>query len=119
MIRFFCNLALFVKGGIHEVDILITQSVLCETQAFAESLEVYNLPGTEETDGVIYVGIIAEAENVVVGDACFLLCCDLVRTTFFFSHCFYCFFPSRGVYYNQTIQEESYGIHIFDCDPHS
>ena len=48
---------------------------------FAEPLEVYDLPGTEEADDVVYVGIVAEAEDIVVGNAGLLLCCVFVRTT--------------------------------------
>ena len=41
------------------------------------------LPLAQELDNVVYVRVIAEAQDVIVGDAGFLLWCDLVRTTFF------------------------------------
>ena len=81
---------LFVKGRVHEVDILLAQTVLRQTQAFAEPLEVHDLPGTEEADDIVYIGIVAEAENVVVGDAGFLLCRDRVRTTLFIDELAFC-----------------------------
>ena len=42
-----------------------------------------NLAFPEEANDIIYVRIVRQAENVVIGEARFLLWCDLVRTTFF------------------------------------
>ena len=35
---------------------------------------MHDLPLAEELDGIPYVGVVAEAEDIVVGDAGFLLC---------------------------------------------
>ena len=51
------------------------------TLRFSEALEVHDLPGPEELDGVADVRIVGKAENVVVGNAGLLLCCAFVRTT--------------------------------------
>ena len=72
-----------VKGRIDIVDVFLAQAVLGKSQTFAKSLEVYDLPLAQEPDSIVDVWVIAEAENIVVGNASFLLCCELVRTTFF------------------------------------
>ena len=71
---------LFVKGRVHIVDIFFVHLVLCQPQAFAKALEVDDLPGPEEFDGVADVRVVGEAEDVVIGHAGFLLWCDCVRT---------------------------------------
>ena len=51
------------------------------TLRFAEALEVDDLPGTQELDGIVDVRIIGQAQNVVVGQARLLFCCNHIRTT--------------------------------------
>lgn len=63
---------LFVEGRIEEIDVLLVHFVFCKLQALAEALEVNDFAFPEETDDIIYVGVIAEAEDVVIGDAGFL-----------------------------------------------
>ena len=36
---------------------------------------------TEEFEGLADVGVVDHSDKVVVGDACFLLCCNYVLTT--------------------------------------
>ena len=48
------------------------------TQGFAEALEVDYLALAEELDGVVDVGIVGEAKDVVVGDARLLLCGEIL-----------------------------------------
>ena len=64
---------LLVHGRIHVVDVLLAQLLLGQTEPFAEALEVDNLPGPEEPDGVGDVRVVAEAEDVVVGHPGLLL----------------------------------------------
>ena len=45
-------------------------------------LEVDDLALAQEADHVIDIRIIGQAENIVIGKAGLLLCCDLLRTTF-------------------------------------
>lgn len=75
-----CNL-LRVKSRIEIVDVFLIQPFLCQPQRLAEALEVHDLPGTQEADGIADVRVIGKAENVVIGNAGLLLCCDGVRTT--------------------------------------
>lgn len=49
---------------------------------FAEALKMDNLPFPQEADSIVDIRVVAETEDIVVGDAGFLLCCGLVRTTF-------------------------------------
>ena len=71
-----------IKAGIEVVDVFLIQPFLRQPQRLTEALEVHDLPGPEELDGVADVRVVGKAENVVVGNAGFLLCCDGVRTTF-------------------------------------
>lgn len=56
-------------------------SVSSCTLRFAETLEVHDLTGTQELDDVIDIRVIGKTENVVIGNAGLLLCCDGIRTT--------------------------------------
>lgn len=49
---------------------------------FAEALEVDNLPLTQKADDIVHIRVVGQAENIIVGKACFLFCGDLARTTF-------------------------------------
>lgn len=49
---------------------------------FAETLEVDDFPLSQETDDIVDVRVVGKAEDIVVGEAGFLLWCDLVRTTY-------------------------------------
>ena len=73
---------LFVKAGVDKVNIFLVQLILCQPQSLAEPLEVDHFPGPEEFNDIVDIRIVTQTKDVVVGDSCFLLCCDLVRTTF-------------------------------------
>ena len=70
-----------VKGGVGEIDVFGIHFLLAQPQALAKALEVDDLPLPQEADDVVYVGIIAETQDVIVCDAGFLFWCDSVRTT--------------------------------------
>ena len=46
---------------------------------FAKALEVYDLPLPQKLDDVIDIRIVAEAEDIVIGRAGFLLCCQILK----------------------------------------
>ena len=48
--------------------------ILGDAEGIGEPLVMHDLPLTQELDGLADVGIVAEAEDVVVGDSCLLLC---------------------------------------------
>ena len=52
------------------------------SHSFAKALEVDDLALTEEFDGVVNVGVVREAEDVIVGYARLLLCCNLKSASF-------------------------------------
>ena len=72
---------LLVEAGVDIVDVLFVQPVLDQPQSLAEALEVDDLPGAQKFDDVVDIRVVGKPQNVVVGDAGLLLCCDRVRTT--------------------------------------
>ena len=71
-----------VKGGVGKIDVFGIHLLLTQPQALAKALEVDDLPLPQEADDVVHIGIIAETQNVIVGDPGLLFWCDSVRTTF-------------------------------------
>ena len=68
---------LFVEGGVHIVDVFLVHLLTGQLQALAEALEMHHFPGPQELDDVVDVRIIAEPQDVVVGGAGLLLCCEV------------------------------------------
>jgi len=54
---------------------------LVVVEEFAEPLKMHNLPLPQELYNLVYIGVVGQAQNVVVGGAGFLLCCNNVKTT--------------------------------------
>ena len=71
-----------IQSRIHIVHIFLVQLFPQELAGLTEPLEMDDFPFPEEPDHVIHIRVIAEPEDVVVGHPCFLLCCNLIRTTF-------------------------------------
>ena len=69
----FCIL-LSIKGRIEKIDILLVHLILRDLQTLTEALEVDDLTFSQETDDVVYIGIVAETQDIVIGDAGFLFC---------------------------------------------
>lgn len=65
--------ALQIDSGIHAVDIPLVQLPPEHFHGFSESLEMDDLPLPEELDDIVHIRIIAEPQNVVVGDPRLLL----------------------------------------------
>ena len=62
-----------IDGRIHGVDIALIQLPAQQVDGLAEPLEMNDLPFPEEFDDVVDVGIVAEPEDVVIGDPGLLL----------------------------------------------
>lgn len=62
-----------IDGGIHAVDIALIQLPAQQLNGLTEPLEMDDLPLPEEFDDVIDIGIVAQAQNVVIGDPRLLL----------------------------------------------
>lgn len=45
-----------------------------QLDGLAEALEMDNLPLTEELDHVVHIRVIGQAQDVIIGHSCFLLC---------------------------------------------
>ena len=67
----------FVKAGVKGVKILAVQPVSQDAQPFAEALVVHHFPRPQELDGVPHVRVVGVAQDVVVGEAGFLLRCQV------------------------------------------
>ena len=71
-----------IKFRVDGVEVLAVQILLDESERFAESLIMYDLAFSQETDRVEDVRVIAHADDVVIGGAGFLFWGDLVSTTY-------------------------------------
>ena len=71
-----------VDCGIEGIVVLRVQVLLHDAQGVAEALEVYDLPFTEEFERLADIWIVDQAQQVVIGRAGFLLCCNCKRTTY-------------------------------------
>ena len=75
------KLFLQIKFRIDRVKILAVEIILDESERFAESLIMYDLAFSQETDRVEDVRVVAHADDVIIGGAGFLFWGDFVRTT--------------------------------------
>ena len=63
------------------VEVLRISLILNAAQTFPETLEMYDLTHSQETDRISNFRILDNTQNVIVGQTCFLLWGDFVRTT--------------------------------------
>ena len=68
-----CRHSDLVKTGVEGIEIAFVQLVGCNTKRLAKPLIMYDLAHAQELDGLLYIGIVAEAQDVVVGGAGLLL----------------------------------------------
>lgn len=61
-----------IDSWIHKVDILGIQLFPKKLAGFPKSLEVYDLTLPEELDHIVYIRVIGETQNIVVGHPGFL-----------------------------------------------
>ena len=64
---------LHINGRVHIIYILPIQFLPQKLDGFAETLEMNDLPLPQESDDVIDIRIVADAQDVVISDASFLL----------------------------------------------
>jgi len=72
-----------VKAGVNSIEVFAVKFILCDAQCLTETLEVHDFALTQEFDGLTYIGVFNQTQNVVVGGAGFLLCCTFVNTTYY------------------------------------
>lgn len=56
--------------------------ILQNSQSFAEALEVNDFPLSQVADGITYLRVSYHPQDIVIGGAGFLLCCNCERTTY-------------------------------------
>ena len=71
-----------IDRRIHKIHIPAVEFLAKELDCFAKSLEVDNLTLPEESDHIVHIGIVREPEDVVIGRASLLLCCNGKSATF-------------------------------------
>ena len=76
----FKNIFLIVKHRVEGVNVFSVHSLPRQFHSLAEALEMDDLPFTQKTDGRDHVRVVHQTQNIVIGGAGFLLCCDAVRT---------------------------------------
>lgn len=79
---FFVSAHLFVEGRIPAVEVFLVHFVLGDAESITEALVVDDFPLPQEADGVAHVGIVDQAQQIVVCDTRFLLWCNHIRTNF-------------------------------------
>ena len=72
---------LFIKCGIDGIEILLIHLLNSAAKPLTEALIMDYFPLPQELYDVVYVWIVAEPQDVVIGRARLLLCCNHIRTT--------------------------------------
>ncbi len=72
---------LHIHRRIHIVYIFLIQLFPELLHTFAEALEVNDFPLTPEFDHIVHIGVVAEAQDIIVGGPGFLLWYDYKCTT--------------------------------------
>ena len=67
-----------IKAGIEGVEVLGIQLILSQTQSFAETLEMHDFALTQELDGFTDIRLFNQTQDIVIGAACFLFCCQIL-----------------------------------------
>lgn len=67
------HLRFFVKARVKGVEVLAVKVILRNAQSLAETLEVHDLTGAQELDGVTHIGVVGKSQNIVVYRARLLL----------------------------------------------
>lgn len=79
---------LHIKFGIVGVVVARVQIFLYIAQNIAKALEVYDFALAQELDRVAHIGVINQAQQVIVSCARFLLWCMVPDTTYIEDACF-------------------------------
>ena len=73
----FCITTVFL----HKEIMLLIHIIPCNIQGFAKSLEVYDFPFPQETQGSQNSRVICQIDQVFISRPCFLFCCTFVSVT--------------------------------------
>ena len=75
-------IGLFVKRRVGHIVIFAVQLIGGYPQPLTKALIMDDLPLPQEADHVVHIRVITETQDIVIGEAGFLLCCNGVRATF-------------------------------------
>ncbi len=75
------SLVLDIYGRVHIVNIFLVQLITQKLNGFSKALEMDNFPLPKEFNRVIHIGIIADAQDVIIGRPGFLLWYDHLKPT--------------------------------------
>ena len=64
------------------IEVFRVEAVGGKSETFTEALIVDYFSFTQELYRVGNIGVIHEAQDIVIGGSCLLLCCNHIRTTF-------------------------------------
>ena len=67
---------LHINRGVHIVHIFLVQSFAQALHRFAETLEMHDFSFSQEAQWREHIGVIRQVDEIFVGAARFLLCCD-------------------------------------------
>ena len=62
-----------VDGRIHEIDVFPVQLFTQKLDCFAKSLEMDDFPFPKELDHIVYIRVITEPQDIVIGHTGLLL----------------------------------------------
>ena len=62
----------------HEEIMLLVQIIPCNIQSFAESLEVYDFPFAQETEGSQNSRVFRQVDEIFISAPCFLFCSQIL-----------------------------------------
>lgn len=68
-----------VKAWVKGIEVLAVQLLLNASERFAEPLEVNDFPCPQEADGICHFRVFDQAQQIVIGFAGLLLCCQIFK----------------------------------------
>lgn len=73
-----------VEGWISEIQIFtfLRHFLTRDLNCLAKTLEMDDFTFPQKANDITDIWVVREAKDIIIGDACLLLCCDLVRTTY-------------------------------------
>ncbi len=69
---------LHIKGRVKCIKVLGIQVIGDYAERFAKPLIMNHFPLSQEANGIRHLRILYQAQNIVVGDSCFLFCCQIL-----------------------------------------
>ena len=60
---------LHIEGRVHIVDVLLIQLFTQQLDCFAKPLEMNDFPFSQELDHIVYIRVITEPQDIIIGGA--------------------------------------------------